>query len=236
MTYLAFLVAPQRYFPIRPSRFKRLLDFYRADVARLSGYVSWAGYQALRDVADTLREQLLRYGHASPIEIQSYMWVVAYLVDPARRAPETVSAVNFAEELQRRLAVAQDRERIGLLGEEFVYLEEKRRLEKAGRRDLVRRIQLVSSDGSERGYDVRSFRPSGDEIHIEVKTTSATPDQEFGFWLSDTEKRVAEEDSSWRVYRVWDINVSPTYEDIGNVVTTPGGWELSASNWFVRRR
>lgn len=237
VTYLAFLVAPQRYFPIRPSRFQRLLDFYRVDVGKLSGHVSWAGYQALRELAGTLRERLLRYGNASAIEIQSYMWVVAYLVDSAKQVPETITAVNFAEELQRRMAAAQERERIGVLGEEFVYLEVKRRLEKAGRRDLAKRVQLVSSDGNERGYDIRSFRTSGEEIHIEVKATSATPDQEFGFWLSDTEKRVAEEDASWRIYRVWDINLSPTYEDIGNVVTTSdGGWEVSASSWFVRKR
>jgi len=237
VTYLAFLVAPQRYFPIRPSRFQRLLKFYRIDVEKLSGHVSWAGYQTLRSLADKLQERLLRYGSASPIEIQSYMWVVAYLVESAKRLPEPVAPVNFADELQRRLAAAQERERVGVQGEEFAYLEEKRRLERIGRPDLAKRVQLVSFDGEDHGYDIRSFSATGEEIHIEVKATRSTRDEDNGFWLSDAEKRLAEDDPSWRIYRVWDIDQTPSYEDLGNILkAADGSWQVSASSWYVRRR
>jgi hypothetical protein len=216
VAYLAFLKEPKRYFPVRSGRLQRLLNFYRVDVEKMKGRVTWDNYRTILDLGAILREKLLRYGTPSAIEIQSYMWVVAYLIDPKRQLPP-VPPVNFADELQRRIAAAAEQERIGIAGEEFVYAEEKQRLEKAGRRDLAARVGFVAGERSGCGYDIRSFETSGTEIHVEVKTTSATQDGDFGFWLSDLERRVAETDPAWRVYRVWDIDMTPICQDIENV-------------------
>jgi hypothetical protein len=238
VAYLAFLVSPRHYFPIRPSRFQRLLDFYRLDAPKLAGHVSWNGYQILVDLVDVLRERLLRYGGGTAIEIQSYMWVVAYLIE--RRPPRptaSLSTVNFADELMRREAAARNRERIGVAGEELVYHAEKAKLVQAGRQDLARRVTLVSRNGDESGYDILSFESNGDELHIEVKTTTASIDGDSGFWLSDAERRVAATDNAWTVYRVWEIDLNPHHQNVGNVTRAGHGeWELVPWTWFVRRR
>ncbi len=237
VAYLAFLVSPQHYFPIRPSRFQKLLHFYRIDAPKLTGHVSWDRYLLLLDLGDALRDRLLRYGRATAIAIQSYMWVVSSRIDDHDLQRTTaVPPVDFEDELKRREAAAKERERIGLAGEEFVYDEEKRKLERAGRPDLAKRVAVVALGSDERGYDVRSFDPIGHELHIEVKATTSDPKRDQGFWLSDAEKRIAEQDSAWRLYRVWEIDLNPHCEDLGNVVTSgDAGWELLPSTWFVRK-
>ncbi|MCK4814520.1 DUF3883 domain-containing protein, partial [bacterium] len=131
---------------------------------------------------------------------------------------------------------AKERERIGLLGEEFVYEREMEKLKKAGRSDLANQVEPTFLCKVDFGFDIFSFNPDGIERHIEVKTTARSQDNDDGFWLSEKERVQAEQDACWVVYRVWNIDLSPKYENLGNIIRDKNeNWEMSASNWYVRR-
>ncbi len=102
LAYLVFLVSPQRYFPIRPSRFDTLLDFYGAGRS-VSGRISWDRYEVLLELADLLRMKLLVYGEADAVEVQSYMWVVSYLIEEGKVPDrEDFISVDYEENLAPR--------------------------------------------------------------------------------------------------------------------------------------
>jgi len=68
-------------------------------------------------------------------------------------------------------------------------------------------------------------------------STKNAQTQDDGFWLTDNEKVQAETDQHWCVYRVWNTDTKPVYENLGNIVQQGDGeWELTASNWFVRQK
>jgi hypothetical protein len=235
MAYLAFAYAPDRYFPIRPAAFERLLRYLGVD-SPLSGHVSWDRYATVLAVADALREELAVYGGIRTIEIQSYMWVLSYLLDSPRPRRAPASSLDLSETLERRVQRARERERIGLAGEAYARKSEHDRLARSGRSNLARRVRLVSEDDSSLGYDLLSFELSGKERHIEVKTTARDPSDDPGFYLSETERAVAAVDSFWTVARVSNIDSEPTLAFLGNVVNAPDlGWQMSPASWLVTR-
>jgi hypothetical protein len=236
LAYLAFLLRVQTYFPVLPSRFDALLQFYGIEES-ISGHVSWERYSILLELAEVLKSKLGMYGQPSAIEIQSYMWVVSYLIKGKKVRRNSTKKPDFNSELEARVQRARQRERIGWAGEWFVYNHEISKLKDVERADLANRVQLVSSDGEDVGFDILSFNPDGSKLHIEVKTTTRSPVDDNGFWLSETEKRRAERDDCWTLYRVWNIDLSPSYENLGNIVSQKNeNWELTISNWYVRAR
>jgi hypothetical protein len=237
LSYLAFLLRPQTYFPIRPSQFDALLQYYGIGES-ISGHVSWERYSILLELAKVLKSKLAAYGQADAIEIQSYMWVVSYLIKDETMLDKEVSTVaDFDSALAARVQKAKERERIGLLGEQYVYEQEINKLREAQRNDLADKVRIVSLDGEHLSFDILSFDPDGRELHIEVKTTARSLDDDHGFWLSENERLQAEQDVYWVIYRVWNIDLSPSHENLGNIVV--GGnesWELVASSWYARRK
>lgn len=235
IAYLAFLLQPQVYFPIRPSHFEKLLKFYGI-AQNISGFVSWERYSILLELAESLKSRLAIYGTLDSIEIQSYMWVVSYLVAEHTAEVTPAPQIDFNAELENRIKRAAEKERIGLLGEQFIYEQEKSRLNRVSRQDLANKVKIVSSQ-SDFGYDILSFDEQGQEIHVEVKTTSKSENNDDGFWLSDYEKQLAEKDSLWKLYRVWNINGEPHFENLGNIfVENLEHWQALPSNWFVKRK
>ena len=235
IAYLAFLLQPQAYFPIRPSHFEKLLKFYGIEQS-ISGFVSWERYNILLELAENLKSKLIIYGTLDSIEVQSYMWVVSYLV--AEEITELAPAlqIDFNAELANRIQRAAEKERIGLLGEQFVFEQEKSRLANISRQDLANQVKIVSSQ-TDLGYDIVSFDEYGQEIHVEVKTTSKSENNDDGFWLSDYEKRIAEQDKNWRLYRVWNIYGEPHFDNLGNIFTENlEEWQVLPSNWYVKRK
>lgn len=234
LSYLAFLIRPQSYFPILPSRFQSLLDFYGIDSV-LAGKVEWNRYSTLLELAEILKSKLVVYGHLNAIEIQSYMWVVAFLLSKGKlHNTHEYHQPDFNLELETRNRHAQERERIGLLGEQFVYTTEIQILNEAGRPDLAERVRLVSADASVSGFDVLSFGIDGSERHLEVKTTTRSSNLDGGFWLTESERLRAEEDDNWRVIRVWGIDTNPTFADLGNLIKEPNStWKLLPQSWYV---
>jgi len=234
MAYLAFLLDREYYFPIRPTYFHALLEHY-GNAVRIAGHVTWERYNCLLQLAKLVREKLSRYDPKDAIAIQSYMWVVSSLVKDGK-VPEDAEPLplDFAAELTRRVLSAQERERIGLRGEEYVLGVERRKLREAGRQDLADRVDPRPCIDQSAGYDILSFTPHGLELHIEVKTTVRSRESDHGFWLSAGEKLQAERDDRWTIYRVWCVDSATSHEDLGNIVT--GGssdWALDPSSWHA---
>jgi hypothetical protein len=235
LAYLLFLLRPERCFPIKPTHFDKVIAFYGVDVT-VSGTVSWSGYAFVLDVADALKQELLMYGTATAIEIQSYMWVVSKLLADIGHS-QPAPPFDFAEELLARQRRDTEKQRIGLLGEKFVLESERARLDTAGRTDLANRVRLVSAEDDAAGYDVLSFSPDEAELHIEVKATTRGQRHEDVFWLSENEAICALSDPRWTVYRVWSVDSEPIMESLGNfILHEHPQWERVPASWLVRRK
>jgi len=95
---------------------------------------------------------------------------------------------------------------------------------------------MVSLDDAELGYDILSFTEDGKELHIEVKTTGRSEYADIGFYLSQNELEHAGLDPNWRLYRVCNIDASPTVENLGNIAREQvENWQLKPSVWRVER-
>jgi hypothetical protein len=235
VAYLAFLANPQRYFPIRSTRFDSLLKFYGVPRS-IGGRVTWERYCVLLDLAEELKERLAFYGSADAIEIQSYMWVIGYLLKDGS-VPEHGLPPQFEydQELGKRVKAASEKERIGLQGEKYVFDREVEKLKQAGKDGLVARVRIIAIEESGWGFDILSYTPDAKELHIEVKTTTRSPTNDNGFWLSENERQIAEQDDQWVLYRVWNIDTTPNCKNLGNIVQKASEeWEIVPSTWYAR--
>lgn len=93
---------------------------------------------------------------------------------------------------QLRLEREKRNRRIGDLAEKYIYDLEKEKLKNLGLHELAKKVDWVSKREDGHGFDIVSFFPNGSEKYIEVKGSSLAQD-DFIFFLSDREKRVAEE-------------------------------------------
>lgn len=235
LAYLMFLLRPERCFPIRSSHFENVLRFYGVE-EEITGRVTWERYRTILAVADALKSELSVYGTPTAIEIQSYMWVISYLLPKIDASDSPAADFDFKAELSARQAREMERQRIGLLGEQFVLNLERTSLTSAGRVDLAHRVRLVAIEDEALGYDVLSFSLNGDEMHIEVKATTQSKHNAECFWLSTNEVQKASVDPQWTVYRVWNIDTNPSHEDLGNIVRSEHSeWQRLPSVWSVRR-
>ncbi len=98
--------------------------------------------------------------------------------------------------------------KIGQIAEKFVLEYEKNRLTKRGFTDKADRVEQISDDWANKGYDIDSFNGEGDDIlpdrFIEVKGTSR---KKFSIFWSENEIKKAKElgDEYW-IYFVSEIN------------------------------
>lgn len=97
--------------------------------------------------------------------------------------------------------------RVGSKGEEHVVRYERGQLIARGRADLAERVERVSITQPELGYDIRSFDENGNEIMIEVKTTTTRQGSQFRFYISENEHQKAlSSGSRYRMYFVFDVH------------------------------
>lgn len=235
LAYLAFIACPEEYFPIRPTRFDALMSYYGID-QRISGHATWDRYLVLLDLADALRDRLMGYGEADAIEIQSYMWVVSYLITrEEERLPMTDEPTyDFVMEMNRRRKQAARRERIGILGEEHVYQEERKRLLESENKDLADKVEMVSFKDPSAGFDILSFKSDGGERKIEVKSTGCDRAQDPGFWLTENERAIGLSNEDWCVFRVWNADQRPSCGNLGNLLLEANTeWNVNPASWFV---
>ena len=99
--------------------------------------------------------------------------------------------------------------KLGQLGEERVFNNERAILRSAGRSDLAKEVRWVSKeDGDGAGYDIASFEPEGTPRWIEVKTTNGW--ERTPFHLTRNEIAVADANrDTWHLIRLWNFAREP---------------------------
>jgi hypothetical protein len=75
VSYLAFLLDSERYFPIPAEPFEQVMRFHGIDI-HISGQVNWHTYATILDFAIELRRLLVLHVPQSLIDLHSYMWVL----------------------------------------------------------------------------------------------------------------------------------------------------------------
>ncbi|MGH1473816.1 DUF3427 domain-containing protein [Yersinia proxima] len=131
-------------------------------------------------------------------------------------------------------AVDERNRTLGDRGELLVMVYESERLRKAGRNDLAAKVERISAVDSSAGYDIKSFDSLGNEILIEVKTTTGgihTP-----FYISLNELSVAAKNQDrYYLYRVHDLNIK---SKTGGIYLKQGSveeiFELEAINFRAK--
>jgi hypothetical protein len=96
--------------------------------------------------------------------------------------------------------------RLGKLGERLVVEAERRRLTACGRGDLAKRIVHIAKErGDGAGYDVLSFSDDGQELFIEVKTTTGGPQTDFLVTVNELEF-ASKFSNQYRLYRLFHFD------------------------------
>lgn len=100
---------------------------------------------------------------------------------------------------------------IGNLGEAFVYDHEKNKLRNTAYETMVDNTPALNPIN---GYDIKSYERSGEDIYIEVKTTTNFDET---FYISEhelkTAKRYLNKNKSYYIYRVYNI-LAENKEDV----------------------
>lgn len=105
---------------------------------------------------------------------------------------------------------------IGLKGELFIMNSEKIKLEQAGITD-THYPKHVALESMNFGYDIVSIDENEDEIFIEVKTTTRKKEDinsKIFFMSSNEFDTYLRNKKSYKLYRVYDIENEPSYEEI----------------------
>ncbi len=128
------------------------------------------------------------------------------LVDAPKMKPLEKPVVEIPQSVNRDyLREEQRNSRIGEQGERFVLDFERWRLSKAGRTDLVKEVIWVSKVlGDNLGYDIASKTVYGDDLFIEVKTT--TQGIYAPFFFTSNELQFSEQHAKqYSLYRVFNL-------------------------------
>lgn len=100
---------------------------------------------------------------------------------------------------------AKTQKELGDAGEEFVYQYERLKVKKykLGIDKQVRRVAKLDGDGL--GYDILSYDKNGNEIYIEVKTTTGSEDGSI--FITSNELEMSERfPKQYRLYRVYEFD------------------------------
>ncbi len=125
---------------------------------------------------------------------------------PSPMPDKTKSYVNGERSFQGRKTDWSKKQvvssKLGLLGEELVVHAERQKLKLLGLDDKLEKVEK-KLDGQ--GYDILSFDENGEEIYIEVKTTTGNSDEPF--YLSINEKVFCDLNSDkYIIYRLHNYN------------------------------
>lgn len=130
---------------------------------------------------------------------------------PAEETPHTqLNVSNFDPSNTVKKDYVKETKRnssTGEYGENIVVKLEEEKLKKAGKHKLAKQIVHVSvTQGDGAGYDIKSFDIDGNEIYIEVKSTTS-PDRNAAFNISANEVKASEYyGDSYYLYRLYDIS------------------------------
>jgi hypothetical protein len=95
----------------------------------------------------------------------------------------------------------RNNKRVGDRGEAIVLDLERKRLTRAGRMNLAKKIEYVAEHNDGAGFDILSFDEDGTKRPIEVKSTSSSLDP--GFYLTINELNKSKELTNYHIYFVF---------------------------------
>jgi hypothetical protein len=174
------------------------------------------GVENYLDTHPEISEQLAESPVLNPLSppLINLQAVDDFFVDPQAQIIVPLGAEKpWLSRKGRRIDFAQQDARnrqLGLLGEQFAFDIEKRRLLSFGRDDLAGKVEWIAQTcGDGIGFDVLSF-DEGDESErfLEVKTTGLG--KYFPFYVTANEVRCSEDrPTQFQLYRVFDFSRAP---------------------------
>ena len=200
-------------------------------VLRMLGYPYIKGYQPRENYQRALVDEVItQLQHRPAFDTLTEAAVTLPAVLPL--TPQFSDVIQEAPALQHRvgehqreyvvhspakrdyLALEARNHSLGLAGEQFVVLFEQWRLAQHGLHELADKVEHVAQTlGDGLGFDVRSFDLGGQEMFIEVKTTSFAKDTPF--FVTRNELPVSEkEQQKFHLYRLYDFRVRPQIFDL----------------------
>ncbi len=224
IAYLFFLKDWTRYLPISPANFDKAFAMLGVGL-KTAWKCSWDNYQAylgvLRQVRDALREEGL--DDVRLIDAHSFCYMLAKMElaePPASDTPVPEPLEVLPDALTGTVSIAMpttaggghivdwDRQRderaaVGRLAEYIALEAERERLLRAGRGDLVGRIERVADDHT-KGYDIKSFNEDGTDRFIEVKAVRQE-DGAVSFYLTENERQQSSVLPGYFLYLVFDV-------------------------------
>ena len=128
---------------------------------------------------------------------------------------------------KRTIEEMQAHQKLGEVGEHYVFKKEKEQLKKAGRNDLSARVAWVSKTDDTCGYDILSYYQDGREKYIEVKTTDDENDLQFPMSLQ--EWRAASDTKMQADYYIYRVVIDKT-DKSAKVITIRNPYQLWKQN------
>jgi hypothetical protein len=246
VAYLFFIADPERFLPIRPSRFDKVFESLEIEL-RTAGRCSWDNYHAYLAAIATVRDQLLAYGIADTrlLDAHSFCWVLTTAKDAPPPMQRKITGRTFTGEIlppkvpdkskpvDQAATVDLDgnhaaRLQAGKCAESIALEYERERLHEAGQPNLANAVEDVSNRPAY-GYDIRSFETDGSERCIEVKNVSKSN----RFILTDNEWQKSQGPQNYWFYLVsrTDTN-NPLVEylcahDVREKDLKPMQWEVA---------
>jgi hypothetical protein len=143
---------------------------------------------------------------AQPKRIQYSKWLEA---PPASTVFQEPEGHYYKPTKRNYLELEQKNQSIGFVGEELAFEYEKWRLTDAGFPKLAKEVKWISKEqGDGAGYDILSRDIEGEDIFIEVKTTTLGKDTPIFF--SKTENDFSNDfTKAFHLYRVFDVKQKP---------------------------
>ena len=151
-----------------------------------------------------------------------------------RKAKNTTGGKNSNSKNYRR---SKKSDKIGKLGEEWVFNYEQKKLKECGKKDLSDSIIWHREFAENRtpGWDITSYDIFGNKILIEVKSSEGTTINEFELTAQELEKAKSEIADSYYIYLVTNILTNPKLEIIKNPYKyiSEGTISIKASSYSI---
>jgi len=143
--------------------------------------------------------------------------------------PRYQAQLHHSPQISKRRTVEemQAHQKLGEIGEEYVFQKEKEQLREADKDDLSAQVKWVSKTDDTCGYDILSYYPDGGEKYIEVKTTDDEEDLQFPMSLQ--EWRAASDTKMQADYYIYRVVIDKT-DKSAKVITIKNPYQLWKEN------
>ncbi|MBC8233647.1 DUF3883 domain-containing protein [bacterium] len=140
-------------------------------------------------------------------------------------SPKYQAQLQNSPQLSKRRTVEemQAHQKLGEIGEQYVFKKEKEWLREAGRDDLSAQVAWVSKNDDTCGYDILSYYQDGREKYVEVKTTDDENDMQFPMSLQ--EWRAASDTKMQADYYIYRVIINKT-DKSAKVITIKNPYQL----------